>query len=168
MIGIVFVLSLIVIAVAMSIKIARSHDLDAVEVIAVAIVTGAVMSLVGGLSLPPLISVTGGLMPDYGTGERIGYVTKLSRKGVIWKTWEGQVQLGVGEMASLQSPFEFSVPDEQVRQNVQAITGAKTRVCLTYKEWLRMPYWLGDSGYEIIDVKHVPDDNFRLKEKSDD
>ena len=96
-----------------------------------------------------------GILPNYSEGERIGYVTKLSYKGVIWKTHEGQLQVGQGAQVAVQKPFDFSVVDEGMLDPLnEAMTKGK-KVKLRYREWWAMPYRLGDSGYEIIGVEEL-------------
>lgn len=103
----------------------------------------------------PIAAATTGIMPNYSNGTRSGYVNKLSIKGLIWKTNEGELQLGAGEAASLQPPFEFSVTNPDVLAKVQAAQESGERVSLTYRQWLVMPFWVGDSRYEIVGV-NVP------------
>jgi hypothetical protein len=43
------------------------------------------------------IQCCGGLNIEYSEGSRSGVVQKLSRKGVIWKTWEGELNLGYND-----------------------------------------------------------------------
>src|SRR5262245_53184790 len=58
----------------------------------------------------------------YSTGERIGYIQKISKKGWVCKTWEG-------ELAMLNQPgvpaqiFNFSVRDDAVAQNILKYAG---------------------------------------------
>jgi hypothetical protein len=103
-----------------------------------------------------LIASTGGLYDGYSEGYREGFVTKISHKGLIWKTWEGQMQVGVGELAALQEPFKFSMRDTEVIKLVQSLAGDQ-RVKLHYTEWLIMPFKIGDSGYEIVKVEKITD-----------
>jgi hypothetical protein len=35
-----------------------------------------------------------GCSHNYSDGYRVGYVRKFSRKGLIWKSWEGELLLG--------------------------------------------------------------------------
>ena len=56
-----------------------------------------------------LIPATGGMLSGYSEGIREGYITKFSEKGIIWKTYEAQIQIGTGELAALQAPFAFSI-----------------------------------------------------------
>jgi hypothetical protein len=99
----------------------------------------------------PVSALTGGLLPGYSNGERIGYVTKASTKGVIWKTNEVEVQVGTGEMAALQAPHPLSVPDEAVFAEITSNIGRKARI--HYSEWFVQPWRRGDSGYEITRVE---------------
>ena len=93
-----------------------------------------------------------GLLPGYSTGARTGYVTKLSQKGIIFKTWEGEMQLGVGQMASLQEPYKFSIRDPELLEQLQTVAGKNKRVTLSYREWLIQPMRYGDTTYEITGV----------------
>lgn len=94
-----------------------------------------------------------GLYPGYSTGVRHGYITKISRKGVIFKTYEGEMQIGTGQQAALQEPFEFSVKSENVRQKIATLVGSGQRVQVQYRQWLVMPWTVGETGYEIVDVR---------------
>lgn len=102
----------------------------------------------------PAIRFTTGLMLDYSTGEREGYVTKFSQKGIFYKTWEGQIQIGTGEMAALQEPWLFSVPDD-LALSVQSHLGDRVRV--TYDEALLLPFRDGETSYLITNIELVTD-----------
>ena len=45
---------------------------------------------------------------NYSEGERIGFVTQFSKTGLIYKTWEGHLNLTQTGMNSSQ-PFDFSI-----------------------------------------------------------
>lgn len=98
------------------------------------------------------IPMTGGLMRGYGEGIREGYITKISDKGVIWKTYEAQIQVGTGEMAALQKPFEFSIPknNKELYNSIKENIGKKVNI--EYTQWLLMPYQIGDSDIELTKV----------------
>lgn len=100
-----------------------------------------------------LVKATTGLLPDYSEGMRTGYLTKISKKGVFWKTWEVEMQVGAGEQAALQQPWHFSVADEKLAQTLRTSLGRKATV--EYREWLLMPYSIGESGYvsEKVDLE---------------
>ena len=104
--------------------------------------------------LPPL---TGGFMPDYSSGERTGYVTKISKRGMFWQTNEAQLQIGVGEMAALQEPFSFSITDPDVLQRIKEVAGSDSKVTVEYTQWFIQPLWRGRSGYEAVRVTTFTD-----------
>lgn len=74
---------------------------------------------------------------NYSNGERVGYVTKFSSKGLIWKSHEGELNLSQTGMNS-SGTFSFSLDnDVQDSTIVKAIdsaqqTGAKVK--LTYHQ----------------------------------
>jgi hypothetical protein len=98
-----------------------------------------------------LISVTVGMLPHYSDGVRQGYITKFSRKGFIWKTWEGEMQIGAGQQAALQEPHKFSVSDSELVDYINATLGK--RVEMVYNEWGIMPCSIGESGYQATSVQ---------------
>jgi hypothetical protein len=51
---------------------------------------------------------------DYSDGSRVGVVTKLSRKGLICKTWEGQMNLGGMKTVTVTSSDGKSSMDQTV------------------------------------------------------
>ncbi len=124
---------------------AKRRDLEPLTIIGV--IGSIMLSLI---IVPLLIKSVDGLYPGYSEGQRTGYLTKISYKGVLWKTWEGELQIGAGEQAALQTPFAFSVTDPEVMNAIKANLGK--RVTVEYREWLAMPYRVGSSGYEITKV----------------
>ena len=99
-----------------------------------------------------VVPMTGGLMRGYSEGIREGYITKISDKGLIWKTYEAQIQVGTGEMAELQAPFAFSIPEDnkELYNTIQKNLGKKVNI--EYTQWLLMPYQIGESGIELTKV----------------
>ena len=87
----------------------------------------------------------------YSEGIRAGELVKFSHKGVIIKTWEGQISQGVSE--SLQ--FEFSVEDSQnqVKQDLMNLQGKYVK--LHYFERYKTLFWLGDTKYFITKVEET-------------
>tara|TARA_B110001454_G_C12677147_1_gene416356 strand:- start:698 stop:1072 length:375 start_codon:yes stop_codon:yes gene_type:complete len=95
----------------------------------------------------------------YSTGVRSGELIKISRKGVIVKTWEGQISQGI----SGAQIFTFSVEDknETVIANLQKLQG--NYVKLTYKERYKTFFWLGDTEYFITKVEQEQSPHFTNK-----
>lgn len=107
-----------------------------------------VVFLVGGLTIVPM---TTGCIENYSTGEREGYVTTLLvEKGVYWKTNEAQIQVGTGDMAALQEPFDFSIDDDKLLEEIKQSMGKKVRI--EYIQWLVLPYKKGESDYLLTAV----------------
>jgi len=85
----------------------------------------------------------------YSNGYRAGELVKFTHKGVIVKTWEGQISQGVSEAQI----FDFSVEDheKEVIQKLQDLQGSHVK--LTYKERYSSIFWLGDTKYFITKVE---------------
>ena len=73
---------------------------------------------------------------SYSTGERAGWVQKLSDKGWICKTWEGELAL-VSLPGSTTEKFYFTVHDDAAAQQISAVMGK--RVSLHYEEKVGLP-----------------------------
>lgn len=50
---------------------------------------------------------------NYSNGERVGFLTKFSHKGMIWKSWEGTLNLTQTGMNSSGDPFAFSLDNDR-------------------------------------------------------
>lgn len=87
----------------------------------------------------------------FSKGFRAGELIKISNKGFIFKTWEGEISQGVSESQR----FEFSVEDkeEEVIQKLIKLQGRQ--VSLTYIERFGTFPWLGDTKYYITKVEDV-------------
>jgi hypothetical protein len=83
------------------------------------------------------------------TGIRSGELIRLSHKGVIIKTWEGELSQGI----SGAQIFKFSVldSDEEVIQKMQDFQGQYVK--LTYEEKYRTFFWWGETRYFIKTVQ---------------
>ena len=85
----------------------------------------------------------------YSEGVRSGELVKISSKGVLIKTWEGEISQGVSDAQR----FMFSVEDheKEVVQKLKEYQGQ--HVTLNYQERYRTFFWLGDTKYFITGVK---------------
>jgi hypothetical protein len=94
----------------------------------------------------------------YSEGVRTGELIKFSNKGVIFKTYEGELSQGI----SGAQIFSFSVLDsqEQVIADLKELEGHYVK--LTYIERYRTFPWWGDSKYFITEVKKE-DSPFKIK-----
>lgn len=91
----------------------------------------------------------------YSTGERAGWVQKLSKKGWICKTWEGELAM-VTMPAAAQEKFLFTVWDEDVARQINAAMGR--RVSLHYDEKVGLPTnCFGETRHWVNKVTIVQD-----------
>lgn len=88
---------------------------------------------------------------SYSRGERVGFVQKLSRRGWICKTNEGD--LAMVNMAGQQAEiFPFTVPDDKIAKEIESYAGH--RVVLEYEEHRGIPSnCFGDTQYFVVGVK---------------
>ncbi len=107
------------------------------------------------LLVPNVIRATGGMFPNYGDGVREGYITKVSYRGLVFKTYEAQLQVGTGQQAALQAPWDFSIPKGPLADEANKLLGKKVRV--TYKQWLLQPYWFGSTDYQTVSFEILSD-----------
>ena len=90
---------------------------------------------------------------SYSSGERAGFLQKVSHKGWICKTWEGELSL-VAMPGSAPEKFLFTVRDDAVAQKVSAAAGK--RVTLNYEQHKGLPSsCFGDTEYFVVDVKPI-------------
>jgi len=90
---------------------------------------------------------------SYSSGERAGFLQKVSHKGWICKTWEGELSL-VAMPGAAPEKFLFTVRDEAIAQKVSADAGK--RVTLNYEQHKGLPSsCFGDTDYFVVDVKEI-------------
>jgi hypothetical protein len=90
---------------------------------------------------------------SYSSGERAGFLQKVSHKGWICKTWEGELSL-VAMPGAAPEKFLFTVRDEAIAQKVSAAAGR--RVTLNYEQHKGLPSsCFGDTDYFVVDVKEI-------------
>ena len=90
---------------------------------------------------------------SYSKGERAGFLQKLSDKGWVCKTWEGELAMqnlpGVAPEI-----FHFSVRDNAVAKQIQELEGQK--VAVTYEQHKGVPTTcFGESEYFVTAVTKV-------------
>ena len=90
---------------------------------------------------------------SYSSGERAGFLQKVSHKGWICKTWEGELSL-VAMPGAAPEKFLFTVRDEAIAQKVSAAAGK--RVTLNYEQHNGLPSsCFGDTDYFVVDIKEI-------------
>ena len=86
----------------------------------------------------------------YASGERAGYVQKISKKGWICKTWEGELAMAnlPGTMPQI---FSFTVRNDSIAKVIEQNAGKQ--VSLTYDQHRGVPTsCFGDTEYFVIGV----------------
>jgi hypothetical protein len=92
---------------------------------------------------------------SYSVGERAGYVQKLSKKGWVCKTWEGELAL-VTMPGTVGEKFYFSVRSAATAEQINRSIGR--RVSLDYEEHVGVPSsCFGETGHYITGVKVIED-----------
>jgi hypothetical protein len=102
---------------------------------------------VGGVALWFLAA----LKFSFSTGDRIGYVQKLSRRGWICRTWEGELAM-TPVPGAIPQIFAFTIPDAAVAKRIAEMEGKK--VALHYEEKKGLPNsCFGETRYFITDAR---------------
>jgi len=93
---------------------------------------------------------------SYSEGERVGYVQKLSLKGWVCKTYEGELAM-VNAPGALTEKFFFTVRDESVAKQIEESYGK--RVALSYEQHVGVPSsCFGDTDHFVTGIKVVSDE----------
>lgn len=89
----------------------------------------------------------------YSTGERVGYIQKISKKGWVCKTWEGELAM-VNVPGTAPQIFAFTVRDDATARKIMDAAG--NRVALTYAQHPGVPSkCFGETEYFITDVRPI-------------
>ncbi|MCB0568368.1 MAG: hypothetical protein KDC66_01320 [Phaeodactylibacter sp.] len=93
----------------------------------------------------------------FSEGTRAGTLIKISSKGVAFKTYEGQLNLGGFQQSAndgvVGNVWEFSVLDRDVYEKLQNYEGRQVK--LHYKQRYKAMPWQGDTDYFITRVEEV-------------
>ena len=88
---------------------------------------------------------------SFSKGERIGFVQKVSERGWVCKTKEGDLAMVniAGQPAQM---FSFTVKEQKVVDEINALAGHK--VALMYEEHKGLPsHCFGDTDYFVVGVR---------------
>jgi hypothetical protein len=96
----------------------------------------------------------------YSEGYRAGLLQKFSKKGTIFKTYEGEMILSSihsrADIAIASEKFLFSVTDEKVATSLDQMQGEF--VVIHYLEKNGVLPWVGETKY-VVDSVRVADNN---------
>jgi type VI protein secretion system component Hcp len=109
----------------------------------------------------------------YSEGVRAGTVIKLSKKGVMFKTWEGQLNIrsfgAVSSNNQLSEVFEFSIESDQEKtiKLLEEVSLSGERVNLHYLERYRILSWRGSTKYFITKLERSSSANKPQEKESE-
>ena len=88
----------------------------------------------------------------YASGDRAGYLQKISQRGWLWKTWEGELQLTAIPGAAPEK-FIFTTRSDSIAKELNRFAGQ--HVSLHYEQHKGVPSsCFGDTEYFVTGV-HV-------------
>jgi hypothetical protein len=89
----------------------------------------------------------------YSSGERAGYVQKISKKGWICKTWEGELAMA-NLPGSMPQIFAFTVRNDSIAKVIEQNAGKQ--VSLTYDQHRGVPTTcFGETEYFVTGVRRT-------------
>ena len=87
----------------------------------------------------------------YSTGERAGYAQKISKRGWLCKTWEGELAM-VNLPGSMPEIFKFSVRNDSLARAIENNLGK--RVSLSYEQHKGVPTsCFGETEYYVTNMR---------------
>jgi hypothetical protein len=111
-----------------------------------------------GLVLTALIAVGLYLMFSYhftySKGESVGFVQKLSYKGWVCKTWEGEQIRALATLPAIPEKFAFTVRDDAVADQINQHIGQK--VVIEYEQHKGLPSCFGETEHFITKITPAP------------
>ena len=103
----------------------------------------------------------------YDEGVRAGTVLRISKKGVIWKTYEGQLDLesfgALKRVSPLAETFDFSVERDRdsIVKQLEAVALSGNRVSLRYIKRYAVFPWRGKTKYFVRGIGIAPGPNIQ-------
>ena len=118
------------------------------------------MGKVIGIIVAVLLLALGGYFAytqyTYSEGTRAGILMKFSTKGYVFKTHEGQLNLG-GVSAQnntiINNFWDFSVKDAKIDKELEGLEGKKVK--LHYNQIMYKFLWQGENDYFVDEVKVI-------------
>lgn len=118
--------------------------------------------LFGVVGLLAALVIGGILFFNYGAvysdGYRDGTLIKFSRKGYVFKTYEGEINQGgianpAPGTAMANQIWSFSVKDDAVAEKLNKMGGKVVR--LHYKQFNKTLPWVGETNYIVDEAEEV-------------
>lgn len=116
------------------------------------------------------VKASGGLNIEYSEGSRSGVIQKFSKRGVIWSTREGELNLGYNTASGsgrnvtiAPEIFYFSCSSPEIADAITEAQEGGHRVTLLYKQYLLRGYRYGGTSYDIVGVKTAKEGHAELQ-----
>lgn len=136
----------------------RKSGWDFKTIIGLLVILAVVLLVIIAVFIKPL----GGINYKYSEGHRSGTVYKFSKKGFIWKTWEGELSLDLTERDDngnlVNKIFHFSCSSDEVAKEITAAASSGKRVTLHYQQYKIRGYKYGATEYDILRVEYPKED----------
>ncbi|MEP7196196.1 MAG: hypothetical protein ABI851_06720 [Saprospiraceae bacterium] len=99
------------------------------------------------------------LFANYSEGTRTGYIVKISSKGVLFKTNEGELNFGFVQMngnsgMGSQNLWFFSVPSDVVAYQIQKAAESGEKVTLFYEQKYKQLFFRGETEYLVYKIEN--------------
>lgn len=113
------------------------------------------------LLLIGLVAGSVALFGSYSSGSRVGKIVKFSKKGIVFKTYEGQLNVGgfakdeEGDISPNVWSFSVHRGDDEIVKAIDRAMDQGYAVKLHYKEMFFQFDWRGDTKYFIHQVEKV-------------
>ncbi len=97
----------------------------------------------------------------YERGVMAGKVIRVAEKGVVFKTWEGKLNLetfgALRDASPIAESFDFSIErnDTQVIEDLKAVSLTGERVNLHFLKRYAVFPWRGDTRYYVTQVERL-------------
>lgn len=127
-----------------------THFISTLIRFALRTVIGLVLTVVIGLGLYLAFAY----YFTYSKGESVGFVQKLSYKGWVCKTWEGEQIRALATLPAVPEKFAFTVRDDTVADQINKHIGQK--VVIEYEQHKGLPACFGETEYFITNVHPAP------------
>jgi hypothetical protein len=93
----------------------------------------------------------------YSEGVRAGLLTKFSHKGYVFKTYEGDINVGgiaaAAPTINANTVWHFSVTDKFAADKLMGMEGKYVK--LHYKQRMKTFFWQGETDYFVDEVETV-------------
>lgn len=111
------------------------------------------LTLVGVLALSALVYFAVS-SENFSNGARAGYVQKFSKKGNFFKTWEGEMNLAIGNSVAPQI-WNFSCESDSVASQITSLVGEKVELTYHETKWKNWGHLRGETDYFVTSVRQV-------------